>query len=473
MFDLVIVGAGPAGLAAAVRAGELGLSVLIADENVTAGGQYYRQPPEPFSWAGSGDPQQERGRRLIESARQTATLRLATSVWGIGQECLWLDQDGRTEQVVAPCTLLATGAYDRPTPFPGWTLPGVITAGAAQTLVKGQGLRPGSRAVVAGSGPFLLTVAAHLVKAGVSVAELVEATTIRESLKVMPRSAAYPGRYLELVGYLAQLAAARVRLRRGYVVAAAEGGQRLQRVRLEPGQSGSGRDRTVEADLLCVGYGFAASTELARLAGCHLRWDPGLAQPVPSYNDWQETSVAGLFLAGEACGFGSAQLAELQGQLAAIGAARYLGCLSDADAAQLASPLRRSLRRARRFSDLLTRTFPARRRLLDMVSDQTLICRCQNVSFGSLRRAVQEGARDLNEVKTSTRCGMGWCQGRICGAALPALLHELVDPAFDASIPFTARPPLRPLSVSAMARAAGTPPASLMRPSRELGQPAE
>jgi D-hydroxyproline dehydrogenase subunit alpha len=458
--DLVIVGAGPAGLAAAVRAGELGLSVLVADENVTAGGQYYRQQPEPFSRSGSSDPQQERGRRLIESARQVATLRLATSVWGIGQGSLWLDHGSQPEQVAAPCTLLATGAYDRPTPFPGWTLPGVISAGAAQTLVKGQALRPGSRALVAGSGPFLLTVAAHLVKAGVTVTELVEATTVRESLGLLPRTAAYPGRYLELVGYLAPLAAARVHLRQGYVVAAAEGDRRLERVRLEPRRGRSGQARTVEADLLCVGYGFSASTELARLAGCELRWDRGLAQPVPGYDDWQATSVAGLFVAGEACGFGGAQVAELEGQVAAIGAARYLGRLSDADAARLADPLRRNLRRARRFGDLLTRTFPAQRRLLDMVSDETLICRCQNVSFGPIARAVQDGARDLNEIKTSTRCGMGWCQGRICGAILPTLLHERVDPAFDVSTPFTTRLPLRPVRVSAMARAASIPPAS-------------
>jgi NADPH-dependent 2,4-dienoyl-CoA reductase/sulfur reductase-like enzyme len=455
MPDLVIVGAGPAGLAAAIRASELGLESLVVDESSTAGGQYYRQKPPSFgARRNHRDRQQERGAELIARAHRGAAFRLGASVWAIDTARVWLDEQGSTDAVSAPCILLATGAHDRPTPFPGWTLPGVLTAGGAQALVKGQALKPGSLAVVAGSGPFLLTVAAHLVAAGVTVREVVEAATIRESLPLVPRTLAHPARYLELGRYLAPLVHHGVKLTRGYLIASAEGSERLERVHLEPARPGPARFRSIDVDLLCVGYGFSASTELARLAGCELSWDSGLDQTVPRCDEWQATSVPGLFVAGEACGLGGATVAELQGHVAAIGVARHLGRLSCSDASRLAAPLHHRLERARGFVGLLTRAFPARHRISEMATDETIVCRCQNVPWGTIRDAVQAGARDLNEVKTSTRCGMGWCQGRICGAALPALLRGRVDPAFDLITSFTARPPLRPLPVSTLAQAA-------------------
>ncbi len=454
MPDLLIVGAGPAGLAAAIQAGELGLDTVVVDENTTAGGQFYRQYPESFQEPASPrDPQRERGRQVISRARRAAEFRLGASVWGIDGPDVWLDQGGEPDLVRSHCTLLATGAHDRPTPFPGWTLPGVITAGAAQTLVKGQAVKPGSRAVVAGSGPFLLTVAAHLVAAGVRVVEVVEAATLHEGLRLLPRTLPYPARYVELSRYLTPLLRHGARFTRGCVVAAAEGRDHVERVELEPLRGGPRRTRSVGVDLLCVGYGFSAPTDLARLAGCSLRWDTGMAQPVPRHDRWQATSVPGLLVAGEACGLGGASVSALEGQIAAIGAARQLARLSDPEAARLARPLWARLRRARGFARVLTDAFPHRLQLAELPTDDTIVCRCQNVRWGTVRKAVEEGAHDLNEVKTSTRCGMGWCQGRICGAALPDLITSRVDPGFDHSAVFTARPPFRPVRASTLARA--------------------
>lgn len=473
MIDLLVVGAGPAGLAAAASAGELGLVVLAVDENFEAGGQYYRQSAIEDSVL---DARQRLGRQKIERAAAAAELRLGCSVYAVdvadGRRRVWLGRDGTAECVEPRAILLATGAFDAPVAFPGWTLPGVLTAGAAQVLVKGQRVRPGRRAVLAGSGPFLFVVAGALRHAGVKVVEVVEAASVRGSIRHLPRSLRHPGRYAELAGHALPLLAAGGAIRRAEIVAAAEGRDQLEAVTLrkrrpgdaaqyggaaaapalsvDTGVSTSGRERVVEADLLCVGYGFSASTELARLAGCDLAWDDGLEQAIPAFDGWQATSQPGIFVAGEACGLGGAQMAAAEGELAAVGAARSLGRVSDAEAELLAAPLRRTLRGLRSFAALLTRLFPRPGELTDLAAPETIVCRCENVQLGTVLAAIDRtGARNVNELKTTTRCGQGWCQGRICGTLMPGLVAAR-RLGFEPDSPFTPRNPIRPIQLAAL-----------------------
>jgi NADPH-dependent 2,4-dienoyl-CoA reductase/sulfur reductase-like enzyme len=453
MIDLLVVGAGPAGLAAAARAGELGLKCLVVDENAEGGGQYYRQPA--LAGVAGADARQRRGQDQIDRAASVASLRLGCSAYGIdaGQR-VWLADANGVESVLPRAVLLATGAHDTPVAFPGWTLPGVMAAGAAQVLVKNQRVRPGLRAVVAGSGPFLLVVANQLRRAGVHVVEVVEATTLRRALPFVPASLRNPGRYGELAGYALPLVAAGVPIRRGEVVAAAEGDERLEAVRLRrrvDRGSSQAPERVVATDLLCVGYGFSASTELARLAGCRLGWDIGLSQTVPVFDAWQCTSQPGIFVAGEACGLGGAEVAAVEGELAAVGVARHLGRLAESDAVRMAGPARRRLRGLRAFAAILPRIFPRPSELGALADGETTVCRCENVTLDEVLRAVEDSAAtNLNEVKTTTRCGMGWCQGRICGSVLPVVLAP-GRPNFDAASQFTARNPIRPISAGQMA----------------------
>lgn len=450
MIDLVVVGAGPAGLAAAALAGDLGLRVVVVDENVQAGGQYYRQPRPGIR----GDRHQETGRRLIERASRVAELRLGWSAFGIDDgPRLWIERGATADRLPSRALLLATGAFDRSAAFPGWTLPGVMTAGSAQAILKGQGVLPGTRAVVAGSGPFLLVVATNLLRAGVDVAEVVEAAPLPRPGAWLARSVLQPARLRELAGYMTQLARRRVPIRRGQIVAAAEGTDHVESVtirqRRETGGSAAGR--RVEADLVCVTYGFAASTELARLAHCEMTWDEGLRQPTPRVDDWQESSTQGVFVAGEACGLGGAPMAETEGALAAVGVARRLGSLDEAGAERLAGPLRRRLRRQRQFASLLPILSPDQAAMHRLASDDTIVCRCDNATLGAIvEGATAGGATTLNEVKTLSRVGLGLCQGRLCGTILPGILaaHGV---ELDRSSLFTARNPVRPVPVAALA----------------------
>ena len=438
---------------AAAKAGELGLRCVVVDENAEAGGQYYRQPALGSVLA--PDSRQQRGRIHIDHAASVATLRLGCTVYGMdGDGRFWLEQDGVAESVRPRAVLIATGAFDTPVAFPGWTLPGVMSAGAAQVLVKNQRVRPGQRAVVAGSGPMLFAVAATLRRAGVRIAEIVEATSFRQAMPFLPPTLLHPTRYAELAGYALPLVASRVPIRRGHIVAAAEGDGRLEAVRLrESGRHGTsaGRERTVEADLLCVGYGLSASTELVRLAGCRLVWDDGLGQKVPDVDLWQAASRPGFFVAGEAGGLGGAEIAAVGGELAAIGAARHLGRLQESEAAQQARSPRRRLRALKSFAAVLPRVFPRPDGLAQLPTDNTTLCRCENVTLSKVLEAMDEsGAATLNEIKTTSRCGMGWCQGRVCGMVLPTVLaaHR---PGFDVASSFTARSPIRPIAAASMA----------------------
>jgi D-hydroxyproline dehydrogenase subunit alpha len=458
MIDLLVIGAGPAGLAAARTAGELGLRVVVADENPTAGGQYYRLPALPGA---TPDRRQAEGRVAIERAVAVAQLRLGCSVVALepaaGGLRAWLDRAGELVWVSPRVVLLATGAYDTPVAFPGWTLPGVMSAGAAQALVKGQRVRPGRRAVVAGSGPFVFAVADTLRHAGVSIVEVVEAAPMRRAARHLPTAIRHLGRLRELAGYALPLIVRGTGVRTGQVIAAAEGVDRLEAVRIRgrgaPGAPGTSASagRVVEADLLCVGYGFSASTELARLAGASLAQDAGLGQLVPAADAWQMTSRPGLFIAGEASGLGGAAVAEAEGELAAIGAARHVGRLDEAAAATAAAPVRGRLAGLRDFAALLPRIFPRPDELGYLADPDTLVCRCENVSLGTVLAAVEQGrVGSLNELKSTTRCGQGWCQGRICGAVLPAVISAH-HAGFDAVTPWTARVPIRPVGLAAIA----------------------
>ncbi len=456
MIDLLVVGAGPAGLAAARTAGELGLRVVVADENAEAGGQYYRQPGLPGA---ALDRRQTRGRAVIDAARGVAELRLGCSVVALDPTPTglraWLDRDGGLEWLMPRAILLATGAFDTPVAFPGWTLPGVMSAGAAQALVKSQLVRPGRRAVVAGSGPFVFAVADALRHAGVRVAEAVEAATLRGALPHLPSSMRHARRYGELAALVLPLVASGTAIRSGEVVASAQGRDRLEAVRLRPrGRPGAPADangeRVVEADLLCVGYGFSASTELARLAGAAMSVDPGLGQPIPAADAWQAASRPGLFVAGEAAGLGGAAVAEAEGELAAIGAARHLERLDVRAADELASRVRPRLAALRGFAALLPRIFPRPDGLGLLADPATIVCRCENVSLATVLAAVDQGKADsLNELKAATRCGQGWCQGRVCGALLPGVIGARRT-GFDGTSQYTARVPVRPVGLAAV-----------------------
>ncbi|MDO5739785.1 MAG: NAD(P)/FAD-dependent oxidoreductase [Ornithinimicrobium sp.] len=447
-YDLAVVGAGPAGLAATAVALLGGLTVALVDSGQELGGQYWRHPPRGSAVDRGEDLHHdlttyERLTKTVQDGVQQGRCRLlplhqAWTVSRLGGPTAGPDVPEelslhlvdraagpgreRTLRVTASRMLLATGAYDRPLPFPGWDLPGVYTAGGIQALLKGSGVLAGNRVVVGGTGPFLLPVATGLAVRGASVV-VCEANDPRRWASGAAAALALPGKLAEGLGYAAALARRRVPVYLRHAVTAAHGTDRVEAVTLSRldarGVVVPGTQRLVEADAVGTGWGFVPQLDLAVTLGAELirSWD---GNQVVAVDAWQRTSVPGLSAAGEVCGIGGAELALREGQLAAEGVLRGLGRPAVTDGRAL-DRMRRRIARHRRFAAAMAHAHPVPEGWTSWLDDSVLVCRCEEVSAGQVRQAVRDGATGVRQVKQLTRAGMGWCQGRMCAPAVGAL----------------------------------------------------
>ena len=427
--DVLIVGGGAAGVAAAVVAARSGCAVTLLDSGPAIGGQYYRGAKTPESASGLSYAALRRDfDGLVDAGR--IDLRMSTYAYALERKesgfVLRTRGDdrhrGETQSIAARTVVIATGAFDRQLPFPGWTLPGVMSGGGAQALVKGSGVLPGRRIVVAGTGPFLLAVAHALISAGGDVVAVVEANDplglARHTRAVLPAA----GKSADLAKFVSALARKRVPYLRRHRVRRADGDGRLESVtlsRVDADWRGiPGTERLLECDALAIGYGFTAQTDLAGQVGARMviGSDGGLAIEV---DDRQRTSVPGLLAAGETTGIGGVDLDRVEGIVAGAAA---VGEVRPALSASAIARATRDVGRLRGFADALHATFPVRDGWRDDVAEGTIVCRCEEVTAGRVRDAVTDlGARDARSVKLLTRAGMGWCQGRVCAPAVDGL----------------------------------------------------
>src|SRR5690606_31178459 len=410
-YDVAVVGAGPAGLATAATAARAGCRVALLDSAPRPGGQYWRHHD------GTGTGQRSRSVFTALRAGLTAVDYTAgAAVWFVEPvpAGFRLHLDGAAP-VTAGRVVFATGAYDRALPFPGWDLPGVVTPGAAQALLKGSGVAVGSRVVVAGAGPFLLPVAVGLLSAGVQVVGVYEAgNPWRYLYRPWVLTAA---RLREAAGYLARLARRGVPYRTRHAVVAARGTGAVSEVEVarldRHGRPVAGSARTVACDALAIGYGFTPQIELPLALGCATRLDVD-GNLVLEADLAGRTSVAGVFAAGEVTGVGGASLALVEGRLVAAVVALACGRPSPFTELELSRLLsRRSA--GRRFAALMHQVHAPPAGWVSWLDDRTPVCRCEEVPYAAVRAAVtQLRATTGRAVKGLCRSGMGWCQGRVC-----------------------------------------------------------
>jgi D-hydroxyproline dehydrogenase subunit alpha len=472
-YDVAVVGGGPAGLAATVAAADAGARVVVIDAGAALGGQYWRHPPEPT------DPASVRPDEVAEQhhdlARYRALLKAvhrhesSGSLRVLGGHQVWtiaaagkrtftvraVDQSSRPvhERVVdARSLVLAPGAYDRQIPFPGWDIPGVLTAGAAQALLKGNAVLAGQRVLVAGTGPFLLSVGAGLALAGATVVGVYEAASPQEWLRhlgVVGRNLTKLG---EGAGYAVTMAKHRVRYRTRSTVIAAHGSDRLNAVtvaRLD--RSGGvcrGSEERIAVDALAVGWGFTPQLELPLALGCSWRLDVD-GSVVIAVDDDQCSSTGGVYVAGEASGVGGAALALVEGEIAGLAAAAACG-LATPDARHARS-LRSSRARLRAFAHAMHLAYPVPRGWIGRVRDDTVVCRCEEISAGRLHQVVDDyDISDPRSAKLLARVGMGWCQGRVCGYASSCLVAQWSGGDYEPSL-LAERPLAVPVALGVLA----------------------
>jgi len=454
--EVLIVGAGPAGMSAALTLAEAGARPTVLDENPRPGGQIFRQsPPDAPPSAVAKDATAKHGSELCRRFESDERIELltGTQAWGVFPERqLAIGRAGGWEMLQARHLLLATGAYEYTPPFPGWTLPGVMTPGGAQSLVKTWNVRPGDRAVVAGTGPFLLVVATQLQAAGVEVREVVELARPGEVVRQAFGLLSNPGLLLEGRGYFKKLRAAGIPLRWGQVVCRAHGDESgVNAVSIAPcdadGDPDRTRSRTVECDTLAIGYGFVPRVELAQLAGCALHYRDDLGGWIPRVNEDLESSVPDVFVAGDGGGVSGSVVAEIEGRLAGLTIARRLGLLDEARARREKAPLQSRLARLRRFRQALDKVYRIRPGLSRLAAPDTLVCRCEELSCSEVDLAVGFGGSDYRTLKVMTRIGMGPCQGRMCWPAMARRIACLGHRSPEEVGPARFRPPVRPVAL--------------------------
>jgi len=465
MRPLVIIGGGPAGMAAAIEAARAGLSATIIDEAPRLGGQIYRQIPEEFRVKdgralGKVFVRGERLRTEFANFSKRIEVHCGTSVLGVwgGREILTTSQDG-SRMIRAEQLILATGAYERPVPFPGWTLPGVMTAGGAQTLVKTMRIRPGHRALVAGTGPLLLVVANQLQESGVEVVGVLEAGRPCWSPRALAKVWGDWGLLRDAWDYWRGLRRAGIPLRFHQTVFEAHGRDELEAVTYGPLDPESWRplrdqSQKIEVDLLVVGFGLVPNTELTTLAGCHHEYVHHVGGWIPVRNGRMETSVPSVFAVGDGAGVAGALVAVEEGRIAGITAAEHAEAIrpDEADRRRAPSLARlRSLARVRALLDEISRIRPG---LSELATPQTLACRCEEVSIAEVNAAVQAGMRDLQAIKLLTRLGMGPCQGRNCGPSMAMHVARALECAPGDAGRINPRPPVKPVTLGALARMA-------------------
>ncbi len=452
--DLVIIGAGPAGMSAAVTATACGLRVAVLDEQPRAGGQIYRNVTNASPTIASllGTDYTHGAALAHRFASCGADIHHSTLVWDIAHDLTVTSQQaGRSFQVRAPQVLLAGGAIERPSPLPGWTLPGVLNAGAAQIALKSAGQVPQGRVVLVGGGPLLLLVACQLLQAGAQVVSIVETSPAENRARAMRHVAAAlsaPTMLAKGLRMLWQLRRAGIPVFKEVADVRVEGGEHEGRVQALA-FSANGQAHRLGADVVLLHHGVVPNTQASRLLQLEHEWSDAQMAWHVRVDNWGQTSLQGLRMAGDGTAIAGALAAEASGAIAAIGAAWSLGRLSEAQAHQNAGPWRKQLARQLRIRPFLDALYRPPEWLADC-ADDTLVCRCEEVTAGQVRDMARLGCGGPNQTKFFSRCGMGPCQGRLCGLTVTQILAKTLNRPPGQIGAYRIRSPLKPVSLGSL-----------------------
>ncbi|HTR84101.1 MAG TPA: NAD(P)/FAD-dependent oxidoreductase [Reyranella sp.] len=444
--ELAVIGGGPAGLAAAALAARAGVQTVLFDENPGVGGQIYRGiTASPIARREILGDEYWAGAALASEAKASGALIVnGATVWGLDRNLLVsVSVAGKARMIQARRVIIATGALERPFPIPGWTLPGVMTAGAAQTALKAQGLVPDGRTILAGGGPLLWLLAAQMLRAGAKVEVILETAPRRNWLRALPHApdfllSPYRSKGLSLLREVK----AKVQV---IPVSAIEarGKGKLEEV----AYVAKGQEQRVKANLLLLHQGVVPNVNLALAAGVAHRWNERQLCFEPIVDSDFATSVPGIAVAGDGAGIAGGTAAAERGRIAAIAAVH---ALKPGASTLDAQTVRQSLQReemGRGFLDWLYRPAESFRQPVG----ETIVCRCEEVTAKQVRDMAAIGCEGPNQMKAFLRCGMGPCQGRLCGLTVTELIAEVRHTTPQEVGYYRLRPPVKPVSMAELA----------------------
>jgi octopine oxidase subunit A len=448
-WDVAVIGAGPAGLAAATLMAEQRSRVVLLDEQAEPGGQIYRGIERAAHHAALltalGDDYQH-GAGLVARFRASgAAYRPGSLVWQVTpQREVWFSNGGRSQEMEAMAVVLATGAMERPVPLPGWTLPGVMTAGALQIMLKSSGVVPDEPFVIAGSGPLLYLLVQQCLAVGARPRAVLETASRANAWRALPYlPVAMRSRdFTEGLAMIAGLRRSGVRRFRHVSDIQIEGTDAVSGIKFRSG----GKEHRLATRLVALHEGVIPAQQMARSIGCAFTWDATQRCFAPVVDEWGNSAIDNVLIAGDAAGIGGARVAEHTGRLVALEALRRIGRIEAARRDTMASTdwqARHTHLAIRRFLDAL---YAPRGEIL-RPADDVLVCRCEEVTAAALREVVRQGCLGPNQAKAFLRAGMGPCQGRLCGPVVSEIIAAArgVSPA-EAGY-YRIRPPLKPIAV--------------------------
>ncbi|MFM0050625.1 FAD/NAD(P)-dependent oxidoreductase [Caballeronia grimmiae] len=447
---VIVIGAGPAGVRAAQALVEAGLRPVVIDEGRRDGGQIYRRQPEGFTrtYEALYGTEAERARSLhrdFDALRANIDYVPDTLVWNMEPHAVHVVSGTRHRKMAFDALIVCSGATDRLMPVPGWHHAGTYSLGGAQVALKSQGCAIGSRIVMMGTGPLLYLVAAQYVKAGATVGAVLDTSTFAQRVRALPQLLAIPSTLMKGIALMRVLKDARVPVYRGITPVAIEGTPEngVQNVRVK---QADGATLHVSCDAVALGYHLRSETQLADLAGCEFRFDHALQQWLPIADEDGRSNVKGVYLAGDGARVRGADAAERAGRLAALAVLKDTGVTRNEDEA---NRLRMQLQRFTRFAAGLRAAFPWPAQFAAALPDDTIVCRCEAITAGELRRVVNEmGAKEANRAKAFSRVGMGRCQGRFCAHAGAEVIAAEARVPLEAVGRLRGQAPVKPLPMA-------------------------
>ena len=445
----VIVGAGPAGVRAAQTLVSHGIRPVMIDEAPVCGGQIYRQPPANFQRTkkelyGFESSRADAIHRVMAGILPDIDYQSETLVWNAQDQKLDTIRAGKTSIVPYSHLIVATGATDRILPFEKWTLPGVYSLGAAQIALKTQGCSIGERVVFLGTGPLLYLVAYQYARAGANVIAVLDTASSASRFSAASKMFALPALLMKGIYYTTWLQFKGIRIHHGVRPVRAHGQKHLESIEWI---DSNGNTKNQKCDAIGFGYALRSETQLADLLGCQFNFDESQRAYLPIRDETGRSSVSNVYLAGDGASIMGADAAEKAGELAA------LSLISDVKPALLKSKdllripeLQSQIKRIQHFRMGLEQAFPFPQDWAKHAADDLIICRCEEITAGEIRKAVQtNGAREINRVKALTRTGMGRCQSRMCAVAAAEIIADSAGIKIREVGRLRGQPPLKPI----------------------------
>ncbi len=457
--NVVIVGSGLAGLTAANILSDSNLSILLIDENIHIGGQLLRKVPEKLGEYSAYRPDRVKkvGLKFIESLQKKRIKIINKAiVIGIypGNKILVEVDEKEVMSVHYDVILFATGARERFIPFKGWTLPGVYSTGLVQVLMKSSGVLAAGEILIGGAGLFLLAVAYEVLKNKGRVTAVLEQTPMLSKIKLLSQFFHQFSKFTEGAKFLSRIYFSQVPVKYRTKILEARGRQALEEVvtaRLDQeGEVIPGSEKIYRTQALAVGYGFIANIELPQLAGCELEFSEAKGGWVVKVGHSLETSVKNIFAAGEVTGIGGGLKSIDEGRIATLSILNRFEKIGEVEYFSRLKPLARQRKHHLKFAEYFNLLYNVPDHGLLTIPDDTIVCRCEDVKMGDIKKAVKNGYNTPVSLKVAVRTGMGNCQGRICGANIYSIISALTNESPEEVGRFTVRPPIKPVTIGAL-----------------------